>query len=269
MALLKNVTECSTSAVKGLDNQLTWQMNKLQPNLLVKIDDLHVKFDDAVHPWLQAPAKSTLKSAITDAGKAMTINSAFRTLAGQMLLRLHYENGRCDIKAAAQPGGSNHNNASAIDVEDADSWQSALESNHWEKLGNFDPMHYDCVDSSIKHLKEISVKAFQTLWNLANPHDTILVDGDFGDSTRDKLLNSPAEGFGDLEVPRILCLTSPNQQGKDVAKLQLALRNEGIKLNADEFFGKNTQDAVILFQKTMGITSDGKVGDETRKLLKL
>jgi len=135
MVLLKDVTACSTIAVKGLDNQLIWQMNKLHPDLLVKIDDLRVNFSgDAVHPWLQAPAKSTLKSAITDAGKAMTINSAFRTLAAQMLLMLQYESGRCEIKAAAKPGNSNHNNASAIDIEDADSWKPALESNYWKKL---------------------------------------------------------------------------------------------------------------------------------------
>jgi len=244
-------------------------MNKLEPDLLVKIDDLRVEMGNAVHPWLQATAKSALKSAIADAGKSMTINSAFRTLAGQMLLRLHYENHRCDIVAAAQPGSSNHNGASAIDIENADDWRSALESNYWKKLGDFDSMHYDCVHSDIRDIKEISVKAFQNLWNLANPHDTISVDGDFGENTRDKLLNSPAEGFGDLEVPRILCLTLPNQQGKDVGKLQLALRNEGIKLNADQSFGKNTHDAVTLFQKMMKISANGIVGDETRKLLKL
>jgi len=269
MVLLKDVTDCSTSAVLGLDNQLIWQMNKLCPNLLVKIDDLKANLGDAVHPWLQAPAKSRLKSAIADKGESVTINSAFRTLAGQMLLRLHYENGRCDITAAAQPGSSNHNGASAIDIDDAYDWRSALESNHWKKLGDFDAMHYDCIDPDIKDIREVSVKAFQTLWNIANPNDTISVDGDFGDNTRDKLLNSPAEGFGDLDVPRILCLTSPIQQGKDVGKLQIALRGEGIKLNADESFGKNTHDAVCLFQKMMGLDSDGVVGDRTRALLKL
>ena len=88
-------------------------MNKLRPGLLVRIDDLrNVKLADAaVHPWMQPAARRCLAQAVSYRGKQIIINSAYRTIAGQMLLRNHYLNGRCGIVAAAPPGQSNHNNA--------------------------------------------------------------------------------------------------------------------------------------------------------------
>jgi len=193
--LLKDITTCSTIAVKKLDEQLIAEMNSIQPNLLVRIDDLKVEIGEGCHPWLQAPAKTSLKQAIAYAGRKLIINSAFRTLAGQMLLRKHFENGACGILAAAEPGASNHNRASAIDIEDADTWRSALEASGWRKLGNFDPMHYDCVSGRLQDIGKLSVIAFQKLWNRHNPQDLIAVDGGFGAETRQKLLDSPAEGW--------------------------------------------------------------------------
>ena len=45
MVLIKDVTDCSTSAVRGIDKQLIAQMNKIRPGLLVRIDDLNVKIE--------------------------------------------------------------------------------------------------------------------------------------------------------------------------------------------------------------------------------
>lgn len=45
-------------------------------------------------------------------------------------------------------GSSNHNGGLAIDIQDAYSWKTALENNGWEKLGDWDPMHYDYQGAS-------------------------------------------------------------------------------------------------------------------------
>lgn len=162
MTLIKDVTDCSTYAVRGLDNQLIAQMNKIRPGLLVRIDDLNVKLGEAVHPWMQAAAKKRLAKAIATRGKPITINSAYRTLAGQLLLRSHYENNRCDITMAAPPGKSNHNNASAIDVDDWQDWKSALINNGWRWLGPPDEVHFDCTDTQISGVNPVTVTIFSS-----------------------------------------------------------------------------------------------------------
>ncbi|AFZ13125.1 Peptidoglycan-binding domain 1 protein [Crinalium epipsammum PCC 9333] len=270
MTLLKDVTDCSTYSVRGLDNQLIAQMNKIRPNLLVRIDSLNVELGQAVHPWMQAAAKKCLERAIAARGQQMIINSAYRTIAAQMLLFLQYKTGRCGITAASPPGNSNHNNASAIDIEDPYGWRSALESNGWRKLGDWDRMHYDCVDNNIQSIKEISVQAFQQLWSMSRPNDKLADDGDYGPATSSRLLYAPAEGFPGVGIPRVLKLTEPLQIGNDVGELQLALRKAGIDIDkADKVFGTGTDLAVKEFQTAKNMVADGIVGSGTRKALGL
>jgi N-acetylmuramoyl-L-alanine amidase len=269
MALIKDVTECSTFAVRGLDIQLIYQMNKISPGLLVRIDDLNLSLGSNVHPWMQAPAKENLAKALAARGQKMEINSAYRTLAGQMLLQSHYRSNRCSISAAAPPGKSNHNNASAIDIEDADGWRSTLESNNWRWIGSFDPVHYDCVDSNIKPIHQIAVQAFQQIWNSRRPNDLVASDGDFGPVTASRLRYSPAEGFAGLEIPRMLRLTEPLQLGNDVEALQLALKKVRIPIEVNKVFGPDTDRAVRQFQTNNKILADGVVGSTTRQALGL
>ena len=268
LMLLKDITDCSTYSVRGLDNQLVAQINKIKPGLLVRIDDLNVTLGSAVHPYLQAPAKKQLAEAIAQRGKRMTINSAYRTIAAQMLLRSHALRGRCNIKAAAPPGQSNHNGATAIDIEDSQGWRSALHANEWKWIGTFDPMHYDFAGGGTVDLNKLSIIAFQQLWNLARPNDKLTEDGDFGKATESRLLYSPAEGFAGVGIPRILKATEPFQIGDDVGDLQLALRKSGIEVKvADKVFGADTDTDVKEFQEQQGLVSDGIVGEQTRKLL--
>lgn len=266
--LLSRCTDCETFSVRGLDNQLMHQMNLLRPGLLVRIDDLeNVELGKSVHPWVQAPVRDCLIKAVKARGRKLIINSAFRTIAGQQLLRSHYENGRCGIVAAAPPGLSNHNNANAIDIEDPDAWRLALETNGFDKLGEWDDMHYDCRARGIIDIRSLSVIAFQQLWNLANPRDKLALDGDLGMLTLNRLRNAPIYGFADLPngyPPRVLRLTDPLQAGNDVGQLQLSLRAAGIKLDrADKIFGKDTDRAVKEFQEKNNMTADGVVGAKT------
>jgi N-acetylmuramoyl-L-alanine amidase len=269
MALIKDVTDCSTFAVRGLDIQLIYQMNKISPGLLVRIDDLNVALSQAAHPWMQTSAKETLAKAIATRGQKMEINSAYRTIAGQMLLRSHYRSNRCGISAAAPPGKSNHNNASAIDIEDSGGWRSALEASNWKWIGSFDPVHYDCVDPNIKSIHQIAVQAFQQIWNSRRPNDPVANDGDFGPVTASRLRYAPAEGFSGLEIPRVLKLTEPLQLGNDVEALQLALKKTGITVEVNKVFGPDTDRAVRQFQTTNKLYVDGVVGSKSRQALGL
>jgi N-acetylmuramoyl-L-alanine amidase len=269
MALIKDVTDCSTFAVRGLDIQLIYQMNKISPGLLVRIDDLNVALSQAAHPWMQAAAKENLAKALAARGQKMEINSAYRTIAGQMLLRSHYRNSRCGISAAAPPGKSNHNNASAIDIEDSGGWRSALEASNWKWIGSFDPVHYDCVDANIKSIHQIAVQAFQQIWNSRRPNDPVANDGDFGPVTASRLRYAPAEGFSGLEIPRVLKLTEPLQLGNDVEALQLALKKIGIAVEVNKVFGPDTDRAVRQFQTNSKLYVDGVVGSKSRQALGL
>src|SRR3989338_7044727 len=57
-------------------------------------------------------------------------------------------------------------------------------------------------------------------------------------------------------------------RGKDVNELQLALKQAGyFKETATGYFGKKTKSAVILFQKSNGISPDGVAGSKTQKAL--
>lgn len=267
--LVKDCNGCSTIAVRGLDNQLIWKMNQIRPNLLSRIDDLNVELGEAVHPWLQTGAKESLKKAIAYRKRAIIINSAYRTIAGQALLREHYERRRCGIIAAALPGQSNHNNASAIDIEDAYGWEHFLEKYGWHKLGDFDPMHYDHLAS--EDLSEYSVLAFQQLWNSCRPKDRIAEDGGMGPATLSRLRYAPAEGFPGVEgCPRLLRQTEPYQIGDDVGELQLALKRAGIiNLKADKVFGPSTSAALMQFQKAHSLVADGIPGEATLRALGL
>ncbi|HBK66585.1 MAG TPA: hypothetical protein DD000_24605, partial [Cyanobacteria bacterium UBA11166] len=127
----------------------------------------------------------------------------------------------------------------------------------------------------IEFIKDDTIKAFQALWNAANPGgQQLVVDGVIGDLDTSKTFqcinNSPAEGFANVGYPRTLRLTSPTQTGKDVGQLQLALRKAGIKLDvADQQFGPATDKAVKEFQTANSLNPDGIISaeGETRKAL--
>ena len=56
-------------------------------------------------------------------------------------------------------------------------------------------------------------------------------------------------------------------QGDDVKTLQQQLNKNGANLKVDGIFGKNTQDAVLSYQKSKGLAVDGIVGVNTQKVL--
>ena len=254
--LITNSDSCSTAVLAALDRQLIAQMLKMSPNCLTDISDIPnlVLAGIETHPYLDPAAATALKRAIAKRGEVMTINSCYRTIAQQMLLYSNQK--RCGIVAAA-PGQSNHQRGCAIDIEDPYEWESYLEAEGWNKLGDWDAMHFDYPGSDIRSL---SVKAFQDLCNRNGR--PMAVDGVMGSSTMAELAKAPIEGFQNAAYPRTLCLTTPQQQGYDVGKLQLAL-----KIKADGVFGRSTDAAVKSWQISMRLNGDGRVGDTSRSVL--
>ena len=280
MVFVRNVTRCSTSVVSELDRQLIAQMNLIVPNVLVSFINLNVDIGEPVWPLLQPPALASLQRAITSRGRQMVVNSAYRTIAQQLILFNHAQQNRCGISIAALPGLSNHQSGLALDVEDAAGWEPFLERQGWRRLMPQDPVHFDYIGSGTRDIRSTAVRAFQQLWNLNNPQNTLTVDGAYGARTQKALNESPIEGFPLGEkIPldirkrrlgsRVLRLTQPILEGDDVRELQIALNKVGFNLEVDGYFGPTTDEVVRKFQADKGLTVDGIVSAATLEALNM
>lgn len=279
-----NRKACGTAAVRGLSLQIIAEMNLLVPNVLVSIEGLNIKATDlAVNPYLQPAAKEALRRAIAARGGAtLQINSAYRTIAQQFLLRSWFEMGSCGITAAALPGRSNHEDGLALDIPVADpdhpdrdpefvAWRTALENEDWEWFGWFssDVFHFTYRGTSVRDdIGDIGVNAFQRLWDRQHPDDRIDDGGFWGPQTAARLRISPADGFS---TKKLLKLIDPNMTGEDISKVQQALVNARFLTTSQvtDVYDAVTQVAVKNFQEANGLGKDGIVGTQTRKFLGL
>lgn len=264
--LLRDAPMTSTAVVNALSQQLIYQMQLILPNSFVSFDDLNVDLWNAAFPYLQAQAKQALQKAIDDRGVPMQINSAYRTIAQQMLL---YNDRLNNPNPVAPPGQSNHQTGLAIDIEDPRGWEPYLMRYGWYPLPG-DPPHFDYGGSGTIDIRNQSILAFQQLWNKNNPDHKISEDGAFGPQTEAALNQSPAHGFDKAPwdtQPRILRLTHPHLEGSDVVKLQEALKQAGIAIEVDGEFGPATDKAVKAFQIKKTLKVDGIVGAKTRESL--
>lgn len=188
---------CSTASIKPLSQQIIDEMMCMAPNGFVEVPSRpNLVITDPVFPYLIKPARDRLVAALdANPSKTMTVNSMFRTVAQQYMLRRWKEQGRCGIKAAATPGNSNHETGLAIDIGNNAGWRSALESRGFDWFGSGDPPHFDYFGTGAVSQKGLDVEAFQRLWNRNNPNDKIDEDGLWGPQTRDRIKKSPAKGF--------------------------------------------------------------------------
>lgn len=270
-------TDCGTAGVRGLDRQLIAQIQKLAPDALVSFAHLPVSIGSGCHAYLQAPAVRALELALASRlGHRLTVNSAYRTIVQQTVLYSHYQKRRCGIPAAAVPGQSNHNTGLALDIEDAMGWKPYLERHSWDWIGSFDPVHFDYRGDRTRDLKQLSILAFQQLWNHAHPEKPLSLDGAWGTKTHNAILSTAASGF--LKVPTWIATATADKDfpslregmgGDAVRSLQQTLVKKGIKVTIDGDFGKGTVAAVKAFQKKAGLGADGVVGAGTKKALGL
>lgn len=184
---------CSTAVVLGLSKQIADEISCMNPTSLTKFTlggNLTVN-SNAVLPYLGAPAKTALMKVST--GNTIQINSAFRTVAQQYLLYRWYQQGRCGITAAAQPGRSNHQSGRALDIANWGSRVTAMRNQGWSHSVPGDDVHFDHLASP--DIRGKDVLAFQRLWNRNNPADQISEDGSYGPQTESRLRAAPATGF--------------------------------------------------------------------------
>jgi N-acetylmuramoyl-L-alanine amidase len=264
--LLQDAPMSSTAVVNGLSQQLIYQLQLMMPDAFVSFDDLNVDLLDAAFPYVQSSAKQALQKAIQDRGQTMQVNSAYRTIAQQMLL---YNDRFNNPNPVAPPGASNHQTGLAIDIEDATGWEVYLMRYGWNPLPG-DPPHFDYQGGGTIDLRSQSILAFQQLWNQNHPNERISEDGGFGPQTEDALNRSPAPGFPKApwdDKPRTLRLAIPRMEGSDVLKLQEGLKKAGIVVGTDGEFGPATDKAVKEFQQKKGLIADGIVGPKTRELI--
>ncbi len=264
--LLQNAPRGNTSVVNGLSQQLIYQINLIVPDALVSFDDLKVELGDAAYPFVPLAAKQALQKAIERRGKTLVVNSAYRTLAQQMLL-FNWLNGKSPV---AEPGKSNHQSGLALDIEDREGWLPFLKGSGWQPLAG-DPPHIDYQGAGAKDLREATIKAFQQLWNKNHPEEQIKDDGRWGPKTESCLNRSPAMGFTKAPWdgnPRTLRLSRPLMEGSDVRKLQQKLKDAGFAISVvDGVFGPGTDKAVKEFQQKNTLVADGIVGPKTRELM--
>jgi N-acetylmuramoyl-L-alanine amidase len=276
MPRLIDVTPClpeGTTVAYGLSHQILAEINLVRPGVLIDFSELNVSIGSLQFPFLQLRAKQSLARVISNRGRRMIINSAYRTCAQQFLLRRWKVNGHACVSAAAEPGSSNHESGLALDVEDYEGWKPYLVSQGWVWKGTGDAVHFDYRPNGTPGgipIGDVGIKAFQNLWNRNFPNRRIGSDGVYGTETAEKLGISPSEGFNSGEVRRrILRLTSPLMRGGDVRRVQIKLRDLGLirENDVDSIFGETTEAAVRRFQQTEGLTVDGVVGDGTYEKL--
>lgn len=188
-------SSCTTSVVRQLSIQLITELDCLKPGAVSEIPASNQIDVGSTFDYLQTKPAYSLPQVAAARSGTLQVSSALRSLAQQYLLYSWYQNGRCGISLAATPGNSNHERGMAVDVGSSSYWRSAFQNRSWGWQGSSDPMHYNYNGSGTINISGASVMAFQRLWNLNNPNDTISEDGAWGPQTAARVRKSPANGF--------------------------------------------------------------------------
>jgi hypothetical protein len=187
---------CDTGLAHGLSLQCIAKLNRMVSSpLLVALGHSLIGVEgNQINPFLQPPAAAALIRAVESRGVKLLINSCLRTTVQQHIIRTQYEKELCGITAAALPGGSNHEQGLALDIQNPWDWKEALEAQGWIKLGSWDDMHYDFWDGKA-NIAKLQISAFQQLWNENNPAELIAIDGNYGAVTAKCIQRSPVDGW--------------------------------------------------------------------------
>lgn len=209
--LLEDARVCSDlsghypqALIEGLSIQLIDEMRCMDSGWLeyyTPCKELGCIWANGPQPLAARPeVLDALRAAATSKNDFITINAAYRDVGMQYFSRWRNEN--CDGNfMAAIPGRSNHQGGRAIDVQSHAYWADTLIDHGFNRpyypkdLPHFELVGNQQYRDESEQLKKLSILAFQVLWNKNNPSDQIDEDGLYGAETKERLGNSPVEGF--------------------------------------------------------------------------
>jgi hypothetical protein len=188
---------CGTpdALVTGLSRQLVDAINCLRPGTLVDIPlDAVLRMLEAGRPNLiDGRALADLRAAAADGDRQMVVRWAYRDVGLQQLFWLQDAYQGCAV--AARPGGSNHQNGLAVDLNDWAYWEPIMRRHGWENNLANDRVHFDYQRVEDIGLGSFSLYAFQELWNLNHPEAPLPTGGALDAETDAALAGAPIEGL--------------------------------------------------------------------------
>lgn len=117
------------------------------------------------------------------------------------------------------------------------------------------------------HHQPIEIDGYRTWVNNGRPHP----DGNFviyqAPQAPPPPPPPPTGGLYELGA-RTLKIASPSMRGNDVQWVQQVLKDQGLSLSADGYYGLSTANKVKIMQGWNGLTQDGVVGPKTWEKLK-
>jgi hypothetical protein len=99
------------------------------------------------------------------------------------------------VQLATEPGDSNHERGTALDIAEFAQWRSALEKQGFRWLGKSDRVHFDYQAGGASRHSATDVRAFQVLWNRNHKDDAIQADGRYTPAMEQRLRKAPPAGF--------------------------------------------------------------------------
>lgn len=181
--LLKDYKEQHTGGIRGLSNALCQESVRMR--FLVELSHPNISVGGGtVHLYFQTGTAEALKK-IAQSGKKIIINTGFRTLAQQYVLKQNL------TTLVAPIGKSDHGAGRSVDIENWKELRSSLISAGFTQPYKTDLVHFDYPDED---LRSRAVHAFQ---NYHNRHNEIKlhVDGLVGQETLNALGNTPVNGY--------------------------------------------------------------------------
>ncbi len=212
---------CDTAAAAGLSKQVLAELLAYHPGALEEFRDPRIRAAPRVHLYLQPAAAASLRQVLAAGGHLLTVVSAYRTAAQQVMLYRWYRTGRCSIPLAAQPGRSNHEDGAALDIEDSATWRPHFIRHGWRWQGEADPSHYSYRGPGfVDGIGPLGVLAFQRLHNDHAGGVPLVEDGVCGAATERALLEAPAEGW-EMLVPEKIGIVINHTQQQEVIDARL------------------------------------------------
>ena len=188
---------CSTAGLAPLAKQIgNVLLTSLPADDVIDVSPHVIIAGGSTIPVLQRKAGEALIAAINQKGQKPRLVHAVRVLPQQYAVFYWYTHGKkCGVKLAASPGTSPHERAIAIDIENHADWINVLKHHDWKWRGTDDPPHFNFKGPQDPDFGREGIRAFQKLWNMHNPNDTIAESGSYDPNTQARLEKSPIEGF--------------------------------------------------------------------------